>query len=268
MTQIFISHSSKDLGFVLAYLKPILTDAGMVAWCSGTDMRAAADWEKQIRTALVQTDWFIVVLSPDAQQSEWVQSETHWALEHLRGRVIPVMARGCDPYDLHIRLGTLQYIDFRVDPAQAVARLLALINGTGPDQAPKTRIQETTGSAERTTIISTARQAHIRLLIELSSGTRGERLVHIDKSAIVGRAEDADLQIADDCVSRKHAKLAVMPGDQGVFLTLTDLESANGTFVNDRRILSEQRVQVGDLICMGNTRLRLLAVEETRTPAH
>ena len=264
MTQIFISHSSKDLGFVLSHLKPILTNAGMVAWCSETDMRAAADWEKQIRTALVQTDWFIVVLSPDAQQSEWVQSETHWALEHLRGHVIPVMARSCDPYDLHIRLGTLQYIDFRVDPAQAAARLLALIKGTGPDLEPKTSIQDSTLSLDRTTIISTARQADIKLFIELPPGSGRERLVHIHHSATVGRADDADVQVADDCVSRKHARLAVEPGDQGIFLTLTDLESANGTFVNDRRILSEQRLHVGDLINMGNTRLRLLAIDETR----
>ncbi|WP_295434339.1 TIR domain-containing protein [uncultured Thiodictyon sp.] len=264
MTQIFISHSSKDLGFVLAYLKPILTDAGMLAWCSGTDLRAAADWEKQIRTALVQTDWFIVVLSPDAQQSEWVQSETHWALEHLRGRVIPVMARACDPYDLHIRLGTLQYIDFRVDPALAAVRLLALINGTGPDLEPKTRIPEPAAGLDRTTIISTVREADIRLFIELPNGPGGERRVQVRRCAIIGRGDDADLQLADDCVSRKHAKLTVVPGEPGVLLTLTDLESANGTFVNDRRVLSEQHLQVGDLISMGNARLRLLAIDETR----
>lgn len=262
MTQIFISHSSKDLGFVLAHLKPLFTDAGMAAWCSGTDMRVAADWERQIRTALVQTDWFIVVLSPDAQQSEWVQSETHWALEHLRGHVIPVMARACDPYDLHIRLGTLQYIDFRVDPARAASRLLALVNGTGQDLEPKTRIADAGDGQDRTTIISTIRQADVKLFIELADGAGAERLVHLHKSAILGRADDADLKIADDCVSRKHARVVVMPGDPGVYLALSDLDSANGTFVNDRRIISEQRLAVGDLITMGNARIRLLAVDE------
>ncbi|WP_295391797.1 TIR domain-containing protein [uncultured Thiodictyon sp.] len=262
MTRIFISYSTKDVEFVLSCLKPLLDNTGILTWCSGTDVRVAADWERQIRTALVQTDWFIVVLSPDAQQSEWVQSETHWALEHLRGRVIPVMARGCDPCELHLRLGTIQYIDFRANPAQAGAQLLALVNGQGPGMESRTRLPEQSAGLDAPTIIRKTRQADIRLLVELPPGAGVERHHRIERSAIIGRADEADVQIADACVSRKHARLTVLPADRGVILTLTDLESANGTFVNDRRITSEQRIEVGDLIAMGGARIRLLAVDD------
>ena len=131
MTQVFISHSSRDAAFVLSHIKPVFDAAGVLTWCSATDVRAAADWERQIRTALSRTHWFVVVLSPDAQRSEWVQSETHWALEHLGGRIIPVMVRDCNPCEIHLRLGTLQYIDFRSDPAHAARRLLALVERSG-----------------------------------------------------------------------------------------------------------------------------------------
>ena len=268
MAQVFISHSSKDLEFVVKHLTPLLTGAGLVVWCSGTDMHAAADWEKQIRTALAQTDWFIVVLSPDAQQSEWVQSEVHWALDHLRGHVVPVMARSCDPYDLHIRLGTIQFVDFRADPAGAGARLLALITGTGPVVEPKTCISALATEAEeqRTTIMPRLRQAAVRLLIELPGTPPDERVLIVRQSAVIGRAADADLQIPDDCVSRKHARLnlipgIVVPGVQVQPLTLSDLASANGTFLNDQRVVADQPLGIGDLIAMGNARLRVLAVD-------
>jgi hypothetical protein len=264
MQRIFISYSSKDVGFVLAHLKPLFDDAGMIAWCSATDIPMGADWERQIRTALAQADWFVVVLSPDSQQSEWVQSETHWALEHMRGRVIPVMARGCDPCELHLRLGTIQYVDFRTDPAQAAVRLLALISGETQQPDAATLAPPSAAGLERTTIIRETRQADLKLLVELPNTPAVERLIHINKSVTIGRADDADLQIADACVSRKHARITViLPPDQGHFVTVTDLDSANGTFVNQRRILSEQRIEVGDLIEMGGSRLRLLAIDGT-----
>ena len=259
MKRVFISHSSKDVGFVLSYIKPVLDQAGVFAWCSATDIPMAADWERQIRSALAQTDWFVVVLSPDAQQSEWVQSETHWALEHLRGRVIPVMARGCEPGELHLRLGTIQYIDFRSDPVQAAARLLALVEGkvSTPGSAVRPPPQ---ADLERTTIIRETRQANLRIFIALPTGAGDERVLHIQRSATIGRADDADLQLADDCVSRKHARFSVIAADQIPFVTLTDLNSANGTFVNQMRVLSEQRLAVGDLIELGNSRVEVRAI--------
>ncbi len=260
MKRVFISHSSKDLDFVLAYIKPVFDHAGMFAWCSATDIPMAADWERQIRSALAQTDWFVVVLSPDAQQSAWVQSETHWALEHLRGRVVPVMARACDPGELHLRLGTIQYIDFRSNPIQAAARLLALVEGKATPSGPQARAQPQ-ASLDQTTIIRETRQADLRLFIQLPNGTGGERVLLVHRSATIGRAEGADLQLGDDCVSRKHARFTVIAADQIPCVTLTDLNSANGTFVNHMRILSEQRLAVGDLIELGNSRVELRAID-------
>ena len=93
MPRVFISYSTKDLDFVQTWLKPLFDELGMPAWCSATDIRMAADWERQIRAALAQADWFVVVLSPDAQASEWVQRPRPTGqFEQERGRVIPVMA--------------------------------------------------------------------------------------------------------------------------------------------------------------------------------
>ena len=51
-----------------------------------------------------------------------------------------------------------------------------------------------------------------------------------------------------------------MPAQEGTALTLSDLGSSNGTFVNGQRILSEHPLAPGDLIEIGNARIRVLAI--------
>jgi hypothetical protein len=261
MPRIFISYSSKDLDFVRTWLKPLFDELGMPAWCSAMDIRMAADWERQIRAALSQADWFVVVLSPDAQASDWVQAETHWALEHKRGRVIPIMARGCVPEELHLKLGTLQYIDFRKDPAAAVAKLRALI-GAAPGESV-TRLFDPRPSAvpEGATVIAERLSAELVLSIEPAEGAAYEQPVQVQRAATIGRMEGVELRLQDECVSRKHAKLSVTRSASGLELTLTDLESANGTYVNRERLLTSRRLAVGDLIEIGNVRLKVLHID-------
>jgi len=262
MTRLFISHSNKDGEFVRNTLRPLFDEYGVIAWCSATDIRMAADWQRQIRAALTQADWFIVVLSPDAQESEWVQAETHWALEHMRGRVIPLMARTCEPGEVHLRLGTIQYIDFRVDAEAAGRHLLTLILGAqtqpgGPSCVPNDPVF----SPDRTTIVAAQRHATALFFVQTQVGPGYEHRLEIRQSAVIGRAEDADMQILDNSVSRRHAKILVGRSGGQVVLTLTDLDSANGTFVNQEQVLSSHRLRVGDVIEMGGVRLCLRRID-------
>jgi pSer/pThr/pTyr-binding forkhead associated (FHA) protein len=63
---------------------------------------------------------------------------------------------------------------------------------------------------------------------------------------VIGRKEDCGLRIPLGEISRKHAILMV----EGSVLTLRDLGSANGTYVNNKRI-TEQELQAGDHIVIG-----------------
>ena len=68
----------------------------------------------------------------------------------------------------------------------------------------------------------------------------------------VGRGEGNELQLDDPKVSRKHARLQVSDGT----LTIVDLGSTNGTFVNKRRIPPNQsiRLEAGDEISFGRSK--------------
>jgi len=62
----------------------------------------------------------------------------------------------------------------------------------------------------------------------------------------VGRDSGAGLVLEDASVSRMHARFDL----EGALLTLTDLHSGNGTFVNDQRI-TVARVSDGDVVRFG-----------------
>jgi len=68
------------------------------------------------------------------------------------------------------------------------------------------------------------------------------------KSTLIGRGKDCTLTIIDPSVSRIHTKLSV---ERSGALTLEDLKSSNGTFVNDERI-EVATLHHRDLVRFGN----------------
>jgi diguanylate cyclase (GGDEF)-like protein len=71
---------------------------------------------------------------------------------------------------------------------------------------------------------------------------------------IIGRGSDCDIRINDHSVSRRHAR--VQPGAEGPYVV--DLQSTNGTFVNDTPA-SMYRLKDGDYLRVGNCIYRFLA---------
>ena len=69
---------------------------------------------------------------------------------------------------------------------------------------------------------------------------------------IVGRAPTCDLSVADPTISRRHAEL-VVDEEQ---VSLRDLGSSNGTFVNGRKVAAAT-LEVDDLIAFGKVAFRL-----------
>lgn len=70
---------------------------------------------------------------------------------------------------------------------------------------------------------------------------------------IVGRAPGADILIANDVVSRRHARFTLMGGD----LMVEDLGSANGTRLNGEPVTQIQRCSEGDVIRIGDVDIKV-----------
>jgi predicted component of type VI protein secretion system len=76
-------------------------------------------------------------------------------------------------------------------------------------------------------------------------GARKEFPLSVAKT-IIGRREDADIRIPLAEVSRAHCELVV----RGEKVVLKDLDSSNGTFVNDRQV-TDTTLKAGDRLRIG-----------------
>jgi pSer/pThr/pTyr-binding forkhead associated (FHA) protein len=87
----------------------------------------------------------------------------------------------------------------------------------------------------------------------------GRHTFRISPGAIktMGRAPRADFVLDAALVSRLHCRLEA--GDEG--LEVVDLESTNGTFVNDKRITRAKLVS-GDRLRVGRVELEVGQVDE------
>jgi len=254
MTTVFISHSTKDSAFAKKKLKAYLENHGIGTWFSDDDIPTAADWERKILRALSNAQWYIVILSPDAVTSDWVQAEVHWALEKRKGRVIPIMIEDCDPADLHLKLLRINYLDFRQDPTAAAARLVQILESDRFAGDAQSELDEYEQDA---TVVLNATETALRLLISAGPQQGAQLTVRFRRDCIIGRVKNANVRVLDDSVSRRHASISVASRKGKKQLLITDLGSANGTFVNEIRIAAPTSLEEGDVIDVGGTRLML-----------
>ncbi len=123
--KVFISYSRKDIKFARR-LAADLEEAGFDIWWDISDLKGGDDWVRFIPAAIQASQFFVVLLSPDSIQSEWVAKEYSYALR-LRKRIVPAMIRQCD---VPFALNTINYVDFINDEYDsAVNKLLVALGG-------------------------------------------------------------------------------------------------------------------------------------------
>jgi len=76
----------------------------------------------------------------------------------------------------------------------------------------------------------------------------------------IGRSPDANIKIFDKACSRAHAEIF----RRSDYVSIEDLGSRHGTFVNGKRIAHRIRLHVGDRIDIGHTVLKMTEGEGTQ----
>ena len=108
MAQVFISYSRKDLAFVDRLAKR-LKAAGLEVWYDLSGLEVGMRWGKEIQKAIQESRYFIVVLSPNSTESEWVEREFLYAGNHNL-KIVPLVYETCD---MPLWSLNLHYIDMR-----------------------------------------------------------------------------------------------------------------------------------------------------------
>jgi hypothetical protein len=76
---------------------------------------------------------------------------------------------------------------------------------------------------------------------------RSGQRVDVETGVTIGRASDCDLSLQDTYLSSRHARLANDEGD----LSIEDLGSTNGTYVNQELVKGRVRLERGDVVQVG-----------------
>jgi two-component system cell cycle response regulator len=102
-------------------------------------------------------------------------------------------------------------------------------------------------------------------LIVIHGKHLGKRIALDKDEVILGRAKDADVQIHEDSVSRKHA--VIRRRQQDLAFVIEDRNSTNGTFINMEKqaksVLYDQ-----DLISIGETTFKFIAGDSLELAYH
>ncbi|MBY0233292.1 MAG: GGDEF domain-containing protein [Gemmataceae bacterium] len=115
------------------------------------------------------------------------------------------------------------------------------------------KTSETWVTAPERPVSTTRRDACVVHIYPTGPGM-GARYALADSPMVLGRGNDCDIRINDHSVSRRHAR--IQPGADGYYAV--DLQSTNGTFVNDVPA-SICKLKDGDYLRVGNCIYRFLA---------
>ena len=92
MSHVFISYSKEDIEF-MRYLKLRLEEEGALVWVDEAQIMPSSRWWTTIEKNIDACSAFVVIMSPNAKDSDWVEREILRA-EHMKKPIFPVLLAG------------------------------------------------------------------------------------------------------------------------------------------------------------------------------
>lgn len=290
VTDIFLSYARQDRASARIFAE-CLGEEGFRVWWDAS-LHSGETFDEVIEQRLRDAKAVIVLWSPRSVASRWVRAEA--TLADRRNKLVPAIIEPCDRpivFELTHTAELSEWHGDRSDPRWRtfVEDLNRLVQAT-PDQAageahaahkpapappvsqaPAGRQPLRPGSDE---VISPDRfrraqpaqqqpsqhapaqeqvppsEVHC---LEIEEGDLPEELIIIDSSSLkIGRTAPADIVISHRSVSREHC-IVGLANDE---LLVSDLNSTNGTYVDDVRIARASILPVGSILRLGEISMR------------
>jgi hypothetical protein len=132
--------------------------------------------------------------------------------------------------------------------------------GTGRFRVRSAALAKVTPSSDRNVTATAVRRASVVLEVN------GMKHPLDPPGLVLGRGTEADLQINDPGVSRRHAEIRVLPGESAPQVSVVDLGSTNGMLVNGQRV-EHATLQDGATVKIGNTTMTVRYVPRRKDAA-
>lgn len=122
MAHVFLSYARADGAEAAARLRAELSRSGFTLWQDTENMQGGQAWKDQLRSALKQVDAVLVLMTPQAAVSKYVEWEWEMALMADK-RVIPLLIADCD---VPAELSRLHYHNLSTE-REYILGLMALV---------------------------------------------------------------------------------------------------------------------------------------------
>jgi len=88
-----------------------------------------------------------------------------------------------------------------------------------------------------------------RLVIERAPGHEPGMIYDLDGDLVLGRGDHADIRLEDPFASSRHARVY----EQGNIVVIEDLDSTNGTYLNEELLETPRPLHPGDRVRIGDS---------------
>jgi hypothetical protein len=191
---VFLSYSRRNVE-TMQKVCDILRDCGLTVWTDEGIAVGTSSWKSAIETAILQSKYLVCILSPSANQSQWVRAELDFA--ELQGkRIFLILAEGDERTAIPFGFATNQWADIRnADENEIINQVRNLAAGLQGDTATEItdtlRVDDVKHSAE----IALSADAIAYRIPSLVHGITVDQKKH-NALAIINNAESPPLERA------------------------------------------------------------------------
>lgn len=290
-TDIFLSYARHDRGTARIFAE-CLADEGFSVWWDAS-LHSGETFDEVIERNLREARAVVVLWSPASVASRWVRAEA--TLADRRDKLAPAIIEPCDlpiifelkhAADLSDWTGDMTDIHWRrfvedlqrlveagshehrapARPQPAKDKKVHEVRGQAPSRQPLRPGNDEVIMADRARREQPARapigrptMADEPMLhgevhcLQVEDSDLADELIVVDSSGLkIGRTAPADIVLSHKSISREHCMIGLANDE----LLVTDLNSTNGTYIDDVRISRATVLPVGSVLRLGQISLR------------
>jgi sulfatase modifying factor 1 len=136
MPTVFISHVTEEDGQFAHRLADDLRRLGVQVWIAPESIRPGEGWVKAIERGLAESSHMVVVLTPAALESTWVEKETEVAIARERRGLMQIIPLDVEPCEVPPLLSSYQMVYFRRDYGAGLSQLTDILGVRVPTPEP------------------------------------------------------------------------------------------------------------------------------------
>jgi hypothetical protein len=290
-TDIFLSYARTDRDIARRFAESFV-DEGFTVWWDGA-LHSGETFDEVIEQNLRNAKAVVVLWSPRSVASRWVRAEATQA--DRRNKLAPAIIEDCDRPIIFELTHAAELIGWAGETSDVRWRIfmedLRRVVDRNSDEnsasAPRPRSAQSeqkvpnapepsarrplrpghdevifaqqgrgeppaTGPQARSNLRDVNAHAEVHCL-ELDDEKLGQELFLVDSSGLkIGRSAPADIVLPDKSISREHCMIGLANDE----LIVTDLNSTNGTYVDEVRISRATILPVGSVVRFGHISLK------------